>query len=140
MIYKNFKEEKLSLLGFGTMRLPLNAEGKIDEAQVEEMIDYAMKNGVNYFDTAYPYHDGRSEIAIGKALAKYPRESFRLVTKFPGHQFMKKYDCEGIFEEQLSKCGTDYFDFYLYHNVCELNIVAYLDEKYGIFEFLKKCN
>ena len=78
MIYKKFKEEKLSLLGFGTMRLPLDAEGKVDEAQVEDMVKYAMEHGVNYFDTAYPYHDGESERIIGRILSKYPRESFYL--------------------------------------------------------------
>ena len=73
MIYKNFKEEKLSLLGFGTMRLPLNAEGKIDEPQVEEMVKFAMDHGVNYFDTAWPYHSGLSESLIGRILKKYDR-------------------------------------------------------------------
>ena len=78
MIYKDFKGKKLSALGFGTMRLPL-VEGddkKIDEAQVAEMFDYAIKNGVNYFDTAYGYHGGQSEIVTGKYLNKYPRESY----------------------------------------------------------------
>ena len=86
MIYKKFKEEKLPLLGFGTMRLPVNAEGKVDEEQVESMVKYAMDHGVNYFDTAYPYHDGESERIIGRILSKYPRESYYLADKFPGHQ------------------------------------------------------
>ena len=74
MIIKSFKDKKLSLLGFGTMRLPMNEEGSIDEVQTRQMVDYAIKHGVNYFDTAYPYHGGQSEIVIGKILKDYPRE------------------------------------------------------------------
>ena len=136
MIYKNFKEEKLSLLGFGTMRLPLNAEGKIDEAQVEEMIDYAMKNGVNYFDTAYPYHDGESERVVGRILSRYPRESFFLADKFPGHQIFDDYTPERFFEEQLERCQVEYFDFYLLHNVYEKSINTYKDPNWKIVDYL----
>ena len=117
MIYRDFQDKKLSLLGFGTMRLPL-IDGVIDQEQVEKMTDYAIEHGVNYFDTAYPYHNGLSEVSIGKALKKYPRESFYLATKYPGHQIASTYDTKAIFEEQLTKCGVDYFDFYLLHNVC----------------------
>ena len=138
MQYSTACGEKISKLAFGTMRLPLKDDGSIDQNQVNEMTDYAMAHGVNYFDTAYPYHDGRSEIAIGKALAKYPRESFRLVTKFPGHQFMKKYDCDGIFHEQLAKCGVDYFDFYLFHNVYENSLATYKSGEYGIVDYFVK--
>ena len=138
MIYKNFKEEKLSLLGFGTMRLPLNAEGKIDEAQVEEMIDYAMKNGVNYFDTAYPYHDGESERVVGRILSRYPRESFFLADKFPGHQIFDDYTPERFFEEQLERCQVEYFDFYLLHNVCESSYDFYTNAEVGVVDYLVK--
>ena len=138
MQYSTACGEKISKLAFGTMRLPLKDDGSIDQNQVNEMTDYAMAHGVNYFDTAYPYHDGRSEIAIGKALAKYPRESFRLVTKFPGHQFMKKYDCDGIFHEQLAKCGVDYFDFFLFHNVYENSLATYKSGEYGIVDYFVK--
>ena len=138
MQYSTACGEKISKLAFGTMRLPLKDDGSIDQNQVNEMTDYAMAHGVNYFDTAYPYHDGRSEIAIGKALAKYPRESFRLVTKFPGHQFMKKYDCDGIFHEQLAKCGVDYFEFYLFHNVYENSLATYKSGEYGIVDYFVK--
>ena len=99
------------------------------------MTDYAMEHGINYYDTAYPYHNGYSEIAIGKALAKYPRDSFNLVTKFPGHQFMKSYDCEAIFNEQLEKCGVEYFDFYLLHNIYENSLATYKNEEYGIIDY-----
>ncbi|MCR4669150.1 MAG: aldo/keto reductase [Clostridia bacterium] len=138
MKYSEACGEKISKLAFGTMRLPLLEDGSIDQEQVERMTDYAMANGVNYYDTAYPYHNGYSEIAIGKALSKYPRESFKLVTKFPGHQFMKEYDCEGIFEEQLAKCGVDYFDFYLLHNIYENSFDTYRNEAFGIVDYFVK--
>lgn len=136
MIYKNFKEEKLSLLGFGTMRLPLNAEGRIDEPQVEEMVKYAIDNGVNYFDTAYPYHDGESERVIGRILSKYPRESYFLADKFPGHQIFEDYTPQRFFEEQLERCQVEYFDFYLLHNVYEKSINTYKDSKWKIVDYL----
>ncbi len=140
MKYTEMCGEKISQLAFGTMRLPLKDDGSIDQAQVNEMTDYAMDHGINYYDTAYPYHNGLSEIAIGKALAKYPRDSYKLATKFPGHQFMKKYDCEGIFHEQLTKCGVDYFDFYLLHNIYENSIATYKSEEYGIIDYFVKQN
>lgn len=92
MFYNDFQGKQLSALGFGCMRLPVSADGTIDQAQVQAMTDYAIAHGVNYFDTAYPYHAGQSEIAIGKALSKYPRESYYLANKFPGHQLASSYD------------------------------------------------
>ncbi|MBR5596073.1 MAG: aldo/keto reductase [Lachnospiraceae bacterium] len=136
MIYKKFKEEKLSLLGFGTMRLPLNEEGTIDEEQVEKMVNYAIEHGVNYFDTAYPYHDGESERLIGRILSKYPRESFYIADKFPGHQIFDDYTPERFFEEQLERCQVEYFDFYLLHNVYEKSIHTYKDSKWKIVDYL----
>ena len=95
-----------------------------------------MEHGVNYYDTAWGYHNGNSETVMGKALAKYPRDSFYLATKFPGYDLSNMPKVKEIFEKQLEKCGVDYFDFYLFHNVCEMNIDAYLDEKYGIYAYL----
>ncbi len=138
MIYKKFKEDTLSLLGFGTMRLPVLADGSIDEAQTEEMVALAMEAGVNYFDTAYPYHGGESEVVIGRILQKYPRDSYRLATKYPGHQIVEKYDPKAIFEEQLEKCGVDYFDYYLLHNVYENSMHIYTDEKIGVMEYFRE--
>ena len=135
MIRNDFKDKSLSRLGFGTMRLPTNADGSIDEAQVQEMVDYAMAHGVNYFDTAYPYHEGLSETVIGRCLAKYPRESFFLATKYPGHQIAERYDPAEVFEKQLKKCGVEYFDFYLLHNIYEKSIDVYLDPQWGIVEY-----
>lgn len=138
MIYTNFQELKLSLLGFGTMRLPLlsNEPGSpVDESQVAQMVEYAIAHGVNYFDTAYPYHGGESERIIGRVLKKYPREQFFLATKYPGHQISKSYNPAAIFEEQLKKCGVEYFDFYLLHNVYENSIQTYTDPRWGIVEY-----
>lgn len=140
MIYKDFQEIKLSALGFGAMRLPSidGDQSRIDEDAVEKMIAYAMEHGVNYYDTAWGYHDGHSETVLGKVLKKYPRTSFCLATKFPGYDLANMGRVEEIFEKQLEKCGVDYFDFYLFHNVCEMNIDAYLDPKYGIYDYLMK--
>ena len=138
MIYKQFQDIRLSALGLGAMRLPV-LEGKdaqIDEPAAQEMVDYAMEHGVNYYDTAWGYHSGQSELALGRALARYPRESFYLATKFPGYDLNNMGKVEEIFEEQLKKCQVDYFDFYLFHNVCEMNIDAYLDPQYGIDAYL----
>lgn len=138
MIYKDFKNLKLSSLGFGTMRLP-TIDGdisKIDQEKVNEMFDYAIENGVNYFDTAWGYHSGMSEIAVGNALKRYPRESFYLATKFPGYDINNMGKVKEIFEKQLEKCQVEYFDFYLVHNVCEANIEYYLDESYGTVAYL----
>ncbi|MFR8087693.1 MAG: aldo/keto reductase [Lachnospirales bacterium] len=138
MIYKEFQGLTLSALGMGAMRLPVidGDDGLIDEKKTEEMVDYAMAHGVNYYDTAWGYHDGKSELVMGRVLSKYPRESFYLATKFPGYDLSNMDKVEEIFEKQLEKCGVEYFDFYLFHNVCEMNIDAYLDPKYGIYELL----
>ncbi|MBP3620963.1 MAG: aldo/keto reductase [Lachnospiraceae bacterium] len=140
MIYKEFKGKKLSSLGMGTMRLPV-IDGKnnlIDEEKTKEMFDYAIEKGVNYFDTAWGYHDGMSEIVTGKLLAAYPRDSYYIATKFPGYELANMSKVEEIFEKQLEKTGMEYFDFYLFHNVCEVNIDGYLNEEYGIFDYLMK--
>lgn len=140
MIYRDFKGMKLSALGLGTMRLPVieGNDADIDEKATLEMVDSAMVQGINYYDTAWGYHGENSERVIGKALRRYPRENFYLATKFPGYDLANMDKVEDIFETQLQKCQVDYFDFYLFHNVCEMNIDAYLDEKYGIFAYLKK--
>lgn len=138
MIYRNFQDLKLSALGMGAMRLPVvdGDDARIDEAAAFEMVDLAMKSGVNYYDTAWGYHNGNSELVMGKALARYPRESFYLATKFPGYDLSNMPKVQEIFEKQLEKCQVEYFDFYLFHNVCEMNIDAYLDPQYGIYEYL----
>lgn len=138
MIYRNFQDLKLSALGMGAMRLPVidGDDARVDEAKTEEMIDYAMSQGINYYDTAWGYHNGNSELTVGRALQKYQRDSFFLADKFPGYDLSNMDKVEEIFEEQLKKCQVEYFDFYLFHNVCEMNIDAYLDPKYGIYDYL----
>ncbi|MBR2951080.1 MAG: aldo/keto reductase [Lachnospiraceae bacterium] len=106
-----------SLLGFGCMRFPVTADGKIDEAQAEKMLDDAIAAGVNYIDTAYPYHNGESEPFVGKALKKYDRESFYLATKMPIWKIETLEDAKNVFEEQLERLQTDYVDFYLLHAI-----------------------
>lgn len=140
MIYKEYQGLKLSALGLGAMRLPVidGDDSRIDEAETARMVDYAMEHGVNYYDTAWGYHGGHSEPVMGRALGRYPRESFFLASKFPGYDLSNMGKVEQIFEEQLKRCGVDYFDFYLFHNVCELNIDDYLNPQYGTFAYLMK--
>jgi len=138
MVYQAFQDKQLSMLGFGTMRLPTREDGTIDEVHTQRMVDYAMAHGINYFDTAFPYHEGNSEIVIGKLLKKYPRESYYLATKYPGHQISQRYAPKAIFERQLEKCGVEYFDFYLLHNVYENSIQVYKDERWGILDYFKE--
>ena len=140
MLYKSFQGWKLSALGMGAMRLPVidGDDSRIDETAAEQMVAYAMESGINYYDTAWGYHNGQSELIMGRLLRKYPRESYFLASKFPGYDLANMDKVEEIFEKQLEKCGVDYFDFYLFHNVCEMNIDAYLNPKYGIFAYLMK--
>ncbi len=135
MIYRSFEEQKLSLLGFGAMRLPTLPDGQIDKAQTFQMVDTAIARGINYFDTAQPYHGGMSEVVLGEALSRHRREDFYLATKFPGHQIFSEYNPKEVFEEQLKKCRVDYFDFYLLHNVYEHSMGVYTDPKWGIIDY-----
>lgn len=137
MIYRVFQDKQLSNLSLGCMRLPHGEKYEdIDVEQVRRMVDYAMAHGVNYYDTAWGYHNGQSEIVMGEVLSAYPRESFYLATKFPGYDLSSFDNVRGIYEEQLRKCRVDCFDFYLFHNVCEKNIDRYLDPQYGVYDFL----
>ncbi len=138
MIYKEFRGLKISALGMGCMRLPTvdGKEDQIDEAKTAEMVALAIEKGINYFDTAWPYHGGNSETVMGKVLEKYPRDSFYLTSKFPGFSEKNMRKMEEIFPTQLKKCRVDYFDFYLLHSVTEKNIDFYLDPKYGMREFI----
>lgn len=137
MLTNDFLGDNIARLGFGAMRLPIidGDASNVDQATLDAMVDTAIKAGVNYFDTAYPYHGGMSEIALGRSLARYPRGSYFFATKYPGHQIADTYDPAAIFEEQLTKCGTEYFDFYLLHNIYEASIEVYLDEQWGIADY-----
>lgn len=138
MIYREFKGMKLSQLGFGAMRLPVidGDDAKVDKEQTLRMVDTAMAAGINYYDTAWGYHGETSENIIGEALSKYPRDSYYFATKFPGYDLANMPKVKEIFEKQLEKTGLEFFDFYLLHNVCEMNIEQYLDPQYGIMEYL----
>lgn len=140
MIYREFQGMQLSMLGLGTMRLPLidGDNAKIDEKATAEMVDYAMEHGINYYDTAWGYHEGNSETVMGKVLSAHPRENFYLASKFPGYDKENFLKIEEIFEKQLEKCEADYFDFYLFHTVTEENIEWYLNREYGLLEYLLK--
>ncbi|MDR0827277.1 MAG: aldo/keto reductase [Desulfovibrio sp.] len=127
--------QDISLLGFGLMRLPLVAGGaEIDYPLAEKMLDRALEAGVNYFDTAWPYHNGQSETVAGKALSRHKRDSYCLASKCPTWEISAPQDVERIFAEQLEKCRTDYFDFYLVHS---LNTPNYeITRKMKIYETL----
>lgn len=139
---RNFKNEQISLLGFGTMRLPCKtplkreANPMIDYAQGQKLVDYAFENGINYFDTAFMYHAGKSEKFIGMALKKYPRDSYYLADKLPIWMCPTKKDMERVFKKQLSRTGQDYFDFYLLHSLNKDNYDKC--EKFEAYDFLMK--
>ncbi len=127
----------IPLLGFGAMRLPMLDKSRIDTEQVAKMVDYSLANGFNYFDTAYPYHDKQSEIVMREALVKrHPRESFYLADKMPVWLVKETKDYDTYFNEQLEKCGVDYFDFYMLHAL-NRNSAKKCSEQGG-FEFLKR--
>ena len=157
MIYKDFKGLKLSTLGLGGMRLPTDEKTeKIDEKKATELIEYAYNNGINVFDTAYFYHDGDSEGMFGKALAKFPRDTWYIADKWPGNMIdvvdgklvvdiewssmgKKTFNNPAeIFEHQLKSCGVEYFDFYMLHNVAESTYELYTDSKLGVIDYLIK--
>lgn len=131
--------KKISLLGMGGMRLPVleDNSGKIDYPQAFEMVDHALTSGVNYFDTAWGYHDGQSEKFFGEALsARHPRDSFYLATKMPPWCLKSEEDVSRIFEQQLSNCKVDYFDFYLCHNMTTTNLETF--ERFHVYEYLRE--
>ncbi len=131
-------DRESSALGFGCMRLPCTAEGKIDEAEAIRMIRHAIDSGVTYIDTAYPYHGGESEIVVGKALQDGYREKVILATKLPCWKVEKREDMMAILDEQLEKLQTDHVDFYLLHamNAERLEKMQSLDYKSFLAEAL----
>jgi len=134
MIYQDFKNIKVSWLGMGNMRLPVKDDA-IDREKAQEIIDYAMTNGINYFDTSYVYHNSESEKFLGDALEKYPRDSYYLATKF----FINANpDYKAVFEEQCERLKTDYIDFYLIHGIFDTTYQGYIDSGcIAYFEELK---
>ena len=141
MQYVDFQGERLSKLGLGAMRLPVvdGKHGEVDVPATNEIVDAALEAGINYFDTAWGYHDGASERVIGASLARHERSTWNLATKFPSYNVGNFGKHEQIFEEQLEKCHVDHFDFYLLHNVNEANISRYLnEERYGTVGYFVK--
>ena len=138
MEYKPYQDISLSRLGMGNMRLPTTEPGgPIDREKAQAIIDHVIAQGVNYFDTAYMYHGGQSEIFLAEALKKYPRESYYLADKMPSSALQdRKRTPREVFEEQLQKCQVDYFDFYLLHNVSEASVDLFMDEEIGVIPYL----
>lgn len=136
MLYRNYGKtnEKVSTLGFGLMRLPLS-DGKIDRSKSSELLDYAISRGLNYLDTAYPYHNGESEEFLGEYLkSRNIREKVFIATKLPSFLIKTRDDFEKYFNEQMKKLQLDYVDFYLVH---ALNKEYFENVKsLGVFEFL----
>jgi len=108
---------RVSRLGFGAMRLPTGADQRIDRDEAVKMLQYAYDHGVNYFDTAYGYHDGESEVVLGQAIKKWSRSSFYLADKLPLWLVSSADDVQRLFDEQLRRTGAGHFDFYLLHAV-----------------------
>lgn len=139
MIYRDLCGNKVSNLGMGNMRLPVKADGRVDEPEARKIIEYAYTHGVNYFDTAFLYHNGESEKVLGRALRQYPRESYYIVDKFWYQSRTPGMTIKDFFEIQLERCGVDYFDYYLIHNVSDATIEDYLsiDKNEGMMDYLE---
>ncbi|MDD2910102.1 MAG: aldo/keto reductase, partial [Petrimonas sp.] len=134
--------DKISLLGFGTMRYPTvereTPEGIrkfIDEEKAGQLVDYAIAHGINYFDTAWMYHQGESEIVTGKLLKKYPRNSFYLATKLPG-SVKSREDAIATYHKQLEKLQVDYFDYYHLHSLSSDVMYERIYKEWGMLDFL----
>lgn len=142
MIYNKFHELSISALGLGCMRFPLNSkeDDDIDVERTAQIVDYAIKNGINYFDTAWRYHAGMSEPIMGKLLSQYPRDSYYIASKFPGFSQENFDNKESIFQDQLDRCQVDHFDFYLCHCVFEKNIDNYVSDEFREFILSQKRN
>jgi len=150
MIYKQFKDLKLSSLGMGVMRLPATAPGygaPIDYGKAKELLEYAYEHGINYYDTSYFYHDGDSERFLGKTMSQFPRDSWYLASKLPGNLMRinnGKLEVSGkpfhrpkdVFEFQMERCGVDYFDFFMLHNVSESTYSTYTNDSLGLIDCL----
>ena len=152
MYYNTLCDEYISALGFGLMRLPTK-DGEIEKKKAEELIEQAYDKGINYFDTAYGYLNGKAETFAGEVLSNHQRKTWKIATKMPGHMlrssdgkltykgYMRDRDSESIdaiFHNQLVNLKTDYVDFYLLHNVNKYSIDIYLNPQIGIIDYLLK--
>jgi uncharacterized protein len=138
MLYRKMPEngDELSILGFGCMRLPLK-EGKIDEERARQQVHYAIDHGVNYIDTAWPYHMGESEPFVGRTLANGYREKVKLATKLPSWTVKSREDMDRILNAQLEKLSTDHIDYYLVHGL--VGTLWDKMEKLEVLDFLDKA-
>lgn len=138
MLYRDFCGEEVSALGLGCMRLPVidGVSANIDDKTAFAVMDMLVEGGVTYVDTAYSYHDGASELFVGRAVKRYGRDRLRVATKMPGHEIRPDFAPEPIFANQLDKTGAGYFDYYLMHNVCEISVDRYMDADLRVLEFL----
>ena len=136
---RQYKDILVPLLGLGCMRLPMNGS-EVDMPELEKMVEYCMAHGANYFDTAYMYVNGKSETAMGNVLKHYDRKSLIIADKSPAMHIKSKDDVRRIFDEQLKKCQTDYFDFYMVHNINKNTIDNYrnYDMYNQLMEFKKE--
>ena len=144
----NVTGREVSLLGYGCMRFPtfetdeLDNRGRkikaIDMKKSQEIIDYAIANGINHFDTAWNYHNEKSAVAIGQMLKKYPRESFTLANKMPGWLITGPEKAQELFDEQLRRCDVEYFDYYLCHAISEKEGYDKPYEEFGGYDVLAK--
>ncbi|MBQ9939951.1 MAG: aldo/keto reductase [Clostridia bacterium] len=133
MLTKNFGFDSISRLGFGAMRLPVNEDNTINYNEASKLFDYAIKNGVNYFDTAFGYHNGKSAEFVGSCLSKYDRKSYFLANKMPPWEVNNPEDLERIFSKQLCDLKTDYIDFYLLHSLTDDNWKRFFE--HGAYDF-----
>lgn len=136
MLYRKIPKtgDELSILGFGCMRFPTNKDGSVNEGKAIEQIHYAIDNGVNYFDTAWPYHGGVSEAILGRALQEGYREKVKIATKLPSWKIKDRADMDSYLDRQLDRLGTDRVDYYLLHALNGISWDKLLDQ--GVIEFL----
>ncbi len=138
MLYRKIPEtgDELSVLGFGCMRLPIKEDGTIDEKRAMSQVRYAIDHGVNYVDTAWPYHMGQSETFLGRALAEGYREKVKVATKLPSWIVENREDMDSFLNAQLEKLQTDHIDYYLIHGIAgelwdkmvALGVIDFLDQ------------
>lgn len=139
MLYRKMPKngDELSILGFGAMRLPMKEDMSIDEEKATQMVHHAIDNGVNYVDTAWPYHMGESETFLARALADGYREKVKLATKQPQWMVKKPEDMDRFLNAQLEKLNTDHIDYYLIHSLVGSSWKTIRD--FGVLEFLDKA-
>ena len=138
--YPSVPGREVSVLGYGGIRLPIRnrRDDQIDEELGLELLDYAYRHGVNYFDTGWVYHKGEGERFFGRALKRYRRESFMLADKMPTWLVKSPEDASRFFEEQLKRCQVDYFDNYLLHSLNKPDEYRRVYKEWKVLDYLKE--